>query len=156
MNARLLVSSALVATLAASCAAHKIPGTEIDDTDDTRSLLALIDRYRTAVEQRDAAAITRLVAPDFQDDGGTPQADDDLDTRNLLEALTARFARIANVRLDVDVREVKVEKSTASAVYYYTLRYETPGLSDKTQSASEIKRMEFRRVDGEWRITSGI
>ncbi len=156
MNARLLLSAALIAALAAACAPRRIPGTDIADTDDTRALLAVVDRYRTAVENRDAEAVSALVAPDFQDDGGTPAADDDLDSRNIREALTQRFARIDDVRLQVDLRSIDVEKDLASAVYYYTLRYSMPGLSDKVQAASELKRMDFRRVDGEWRIVSGI
>jgi ketosteroid isomerase-like protein len=156
MNARLLVSAALIAALAVACAPRRIPGTDIEDTDDTRALLAVMDRYRTAVENRNAEAVANLVAPDFRDDGGTPDAEDDLDTRNIREALTQRFSRIDDVRLEIDLRKVDVQDDLASAVYYYTLRYSMPGLSDKVQSASELKKMEFRRVDGEWRIVSGI
>ncbi|MGA9520367.1 MAG: nuclear transport factor 2 family protein [Myxococcaceae bacterium] len=156
MNARLLVSAALIAALAAACAPRRIPGTDIQDTDDTRALLTVIDRYRTGVESRNAEAVSGLVAPDFRDDGGTPAADDDLDTRNIRDALTQRFARIDDVRLEIDLRSIDVQDDLASAVYYYTLRYSMPGLSDKVQTASELKRMDFRRIDGEWRIVSGI
>jgi len=155
MNARILLAVAAL-SFVTGCAARKIPGTQIDDTDETRALLALMDSYRNAVEGRDAQALTKLVAPNFRDDGGTPTPEDDLTAANIQEALTARFARIDDVSLTLDVRTVKIEGNRAGAVYYYTLRFTTPGVTVRNQSASDLKRMAFEKVDGQWRIASGI
>ena len=51
MNKRLLISASLA--LLAACGARRIPGTDIDDTDDTRAILQVMEKYRSAVEARD-------------------------------------------------------------------------------------------------------
>jgi hypothetical protein len=160
MNARapalLLAAGALLLTPA--CAPKLIPGSQIEDTDETRAIIALIDSYRNAVEGRDADKLVKLVSSDFRDHGGTSTPEDDLDLNNLEPALRDRFARIDNVRLDVDIRNIEVQRKEdrAHAIFYYTLRFEMPRLADKVQTASELKRMDFRRENGEWRIVSGI
>lgn len=133
-----------------------IPGTQIPDTEDTQAILALMNEFRVSVEGRDISSITPLVADDFEDTGGTPSPDDDLNRANLEQALQQRFARIDKVKLDFDVRSINIDDEQAEAVYYYTLRYETPGLSDKVQTAADLKKMTFRQVNDEWKILSGI
>lgn len=133
-----------------------IPGTQIPDTDDTQAIIALMNEFRVSVEGRDISAITPLIADDFEDKGGTPNPDDDLTRANLEQALQQRFARIDKVKLDFDVRSINIDDEQAEAVYYYTLRYETPGLSDKVQTAADLKKMRFRQVNDEWKIVSGI
>jgi hypothetical protein len=158
MNARTLVTLAAVVLFTQGCATRYIAGTRIEDNSQTRALLELIESYRMAVEGRDPDRLVSLVAPDFRDDGGTPGREDDLSADNLHQALSARFARIDDVSLQIEVRSVTVAKERAEAVYYYTLRFTTPGLTtqQKSQSASELKKMAFRKVDGQWRILGGI
>lgn len=156
MNARILVVGVAILSLA-GCVKRTIPGTEIDDTHETRAILDVIKKYQTAVESKNADAILALTSPDFKDDAGTPNPDDDLDRNRLEATLKDRFAKIDNVRLNVEVRGIEVQEDDATAVYYYTLRYETPGLSDKQQSASDIKKMQFKKAgDENWQIVSGI
>lgn len=161
MNARLLAPLALAAAallVGPACSQKRIPGTEIEDTDDTRAILALMDAYRSSLETQDVDKLLKLVTSTFRDQGGTAVPDDDLDRQNLEAALRERFSRLSNVRLDLDIRNIDVQRKddTAHAIFYYTLRYDMPGLSDRTQTAADLKRMDFRREDGEWRIQSGI
>ncbi|MBX5482527.1 MAG: DUF4440 domain-containing protein [Myxococcaceae bacterium] len=156
MNARILVVGVALLSLA-GCAKRFIPGTEIVDTDDTREILDVIQKFQASVEAKNADAIVQLAAPDFNDDAGTPDLDDDLRYDNLGEALKERFSKIDHVRLDMDVRRIDIQDGGALAVYYYTLRYEMPSLSDKPQTAAELKRMELKKIDKQgWRIVSGI
>ena len=158
MNARLSALCIAALLCAPACAPKRIPGSDIEDTDDTRALISLLDAYRNAVQDRDTEKLVGLVSENFRDTGGTSTPEDDLDRTNLAEALNERFGRIDNVRLDVDIRNSQVQdrENTAFAVFYYTLRYEMPGLSDKVQTASELKRMEFIREGDQWKIQSGI
>lgn len=155
MNARLLVPLAAL-VLAAACAPRRIPGTQIDDTGDNHALIEVMGKYRTAVEARDTAALINLASPQFSDQGGTSDPDDDVEYGTLQKELRDRFSRIDNVKLDIDVRSIAVQGDRAEAVYYYTLRYDMPGLSTARQSASDLKKMSFVRSDGQWKITSGI
>ena len=154
MFARCLVVAALL--LGTSCGRRLIPGTDIERTDDTEAIIQLMEKYRQAVEGRDAEAVMKLVSPQFRDNAGTSTPDDDLSYQSLPMALKNRFARIEDVHLEMDVRDIEVRKEDASAVYYYTLRWRMPGLSSTPHNASELKRMEFKRADGMWKIVSGI
>ena len=61
----------------------------------------------------------------------------------------------SNMALSIDGYSV-FEDGTATAIYYYTLRYELPGLTERPQSAAELKKMMFQRIDDQWKIVGGI
>ncbi len=151
-----LAAAALV--LVAACAPKRIPGTEIDDTDDTRAILKVMEAYRSALEQRDAPKVLAVVAESFKDDLGTPAAGDDLDYLRLRDQLPQSLARLDDVKVEMTVRKVDVNKAdlTARAVYTYSTSFRMPSLSSKPQSESEIKEMKLLKVAGAWKITSGI
>lgn len=144
--------------LLSGCAAKRIPGTELEDNDDNRAVLKVMDEYRRAVERRDAEKVLALLAPAFKDDGGTPSPEDDLDFATLKERLPQSLARLDDVRLDISVRRIAINKAddTAKAVYTYNTSFRMPGLSSKPVNESEIKEMHFVRVSEQWRIVSGI
>ena len=89
----------LLLVVATGCAPRKIPGTDLDDTDDTRAVLDVLQKYRSAVEKKDTDTIVKLADETFRDDGGSANPDDDLDYASLGPKLTARLAKIANVKL---------------------------------------------------------
>lgn len=141
----------------------KIPGTEIDDTSDSRAILDVMTAYRAAVEQRNAQAIIDLADPAFRDDGGSSGPDDDLDYSTLYTSLATRFQRIEDVRLDMNVRRMEFDEATngARVTYTYTLSFKMPTLSGRTQTDTDIKQMLLKRSDesngkARWRIVSGI
>jgi hypothetical protein len=153
----------LVGVLALVGCAKKIPGTEIDDTSDSRAILDVMTAYRAAVEQRNAQAIINLADPAFRDDGGSSNPDDDLDYSTLYTSLASRFQRIEDVRLDMNVRRMEFDPDTNAArvTYTYTLSFKMPTLSTRNQTDTDIKQMVLKRgPDGEgkarWRIVSGI
>ena len=142
--------------LAAACAPRRIPGTELPDTDDTRAILAIMERYRTALEARDAKAIQALVAQDFKEDAGTETPDDDLTYANLPERLANGFPNLANPKGELNVRRVDVQDDTATAIYYWNASWRLPSLTTRAQSDSELEQMVFKKTNGEWKIISGI
>jgi hypothetical protein len=154
MSVRVLVVTA--ALLLAGCARRFIPGTEIEDNEDTAAIVALMEKYRVTVEGRDAEALMTLVSPQFRDNQGTSTPEDDLDYRSLPLALKDRFGRVDDVRLSIDVKNIEVQKDDAAATYYWTMHWRAPGLSQKPQVSSELKRMHFQRVERVWKIVSGI
>lgn len=154
MLTRCLIAAALL--LGTGCGRRLIPGTDIERSDDTEALIQLMEKYRQAVEGRDTEAVMKLVSPQFSDNAGTSTPEDDLSYRSLSEALRNRFEKIDDVHLEIDVRDIEVRKEDATAVYYYTVRWRMPGLSNTAHNASELKRMEFKRADGMWKIVSGI
>ena len=156
MNAKPLLIAAVLLPLAA-CMPHRIPGTDIDDTDDTRQILGLMEKYRAAVESKDTLGSVSRVADTFRDDGGSTTPDDDLDYTTLRTRLPERFAKIDSLKLDINVRRIRVrEDKTASAVYNYVASWRMPGLTSRPENASDIKEMSFKQVGGQWKIASGI
>jgi uncharacterized protein (TIGR02246 family) len=155
MNVRLLLLCAPL--LLGACAARTIPGTQIADNRDTRSIIQVMERYRTALEARDAEAILRLVSPSFRDNVGTHTPEDDLTYENLPEALPALFAKLESPRVDLDIRQVEVRRDgTATVIYHWNASWRMPTLGGKPQRESELEQMVLQREDGQWRIVSGL
>jgi len=152
------LSLSLCLTLLVACGARRIPGTEIEDNDDTRAILKVMEQYRAALEARDAQGVLNLLSDSFKDEGGSSKAEDRMDLATLQKKLPSELAKVEDVKLDLSVRKIEIfsETSTASAVYTYNLSFRMPRLNNKPQSESEIKQMWFKRDKGQWKISSGI
>lgn len=155
MSLRPALALSFVLALAA-CGPRYIRGTQIEDTDDTRAILQLMERYRAALEARDARGIQALLAPGFRDDAGTEDPSDDLTAQNAGTLLPQRLSKLADVHVELDVRRVEVSGEDAQAIYYWKAQYKLPRLNPKPQSESELEQMVFQRVGGTWKILSGI
>jgi hypothetical protein len=148
-----------LAVALAACGPHKIPGTDLDDTSETRAILDMVTRYKTAVESRSAQGLLALADESFRDDGGSANPDDDLQYKDLASTLQGRFERLSDVRLDVAVRRIELDADARSArvTYSYTLTFKMPTLSSRSQSETDIKQMALKRVgERDWKIVSGI
>jgi ketosteroid isomerase-like protein len=154
MTFRALLVLPLLLTVA--CSSKRIPGTELEDTDDTRAILAVMERYRTALEAKDAKAIQGLVSQDFREDAGTESPDDDLTYANLDEHLANLFQALDNPKVELSVRRVTVQDEAATAIYYWNASWKMPSLTTRGQNDSELEQMLFQKVDGQWKILSGI
>jgi hypothetical protein len=145
-------------TLFLGCTPRLIPGTNIEDTKDSRAILRVMEQFREALEARDSDALISLVSPNFKDKGGTPSLEDDLDYASLQKKLPERFSRLQDVHVDIDVRSMSINPKLnfATAIYYYTTRFRMPGLSQKPHDESDLKEMALQREGGVWKIVSGI
>lgn len=150
----------LVALLALTgCAPKKIPGTDLDDTSETRAVIDVLQKYRLAVESKNTTALIQLTDESFRDDGGSSAPEDDLDYATLPAKLAQRMAKISDLRLDVTVRRIEFDsdEKLARVTYSYQLSFKMPEYSTRTQSENDIKQMLLKRVgEQEWKITSGI
>jgi hypothetical protein len=152
------LSLSVCLALLVACGARRIPGTEIEDNDDTRAILKVMEQYRAALEARDAQGVLKLLSDSFKDEGGSSKMEDRMDLATLQKKLPSELAKVEDVKLDLSVRKIEIfsETSTASAVYTYNLSFRMPRLNNKPQSESEIKQMWFKRDKGQWKISSGI
>jgi len=149
----------LVAALAllAACAPRLIPGTDIRDTHDNRAVYDVVRAYQQALERRDAPAILALVAPDYFDNAGTPDPSDDIDRARLEKTLPADLAKLEGVRLDVTMRNIQVQGDNAIAEVFYETYYrvETPA-GPVPRRDSDVHQIHLRKIEGAWKITSGL
>jgi hypothetical protein len=147
---------------AVGCAPKKIPGTDINDNDDTRAILDVIESYRRASEREVARTIFALLDENFREDGGSSNVDDDFDYRNAAPKLESVFSQAEDLRLEMSVRKIEFDDKMvrARAVYTWNSTFRLPSLTTRPQNESEIKQMNFRRADNRkktaWRITSGL
>ncbi|MCP3097694.1 nuclear transport factor 2 family protein [Myxococcus sp. K15C18031901] len=150
--------SALCAlSLLAACAAKRIPGTDIDDTSETRAILAVMEQYRSAVEAKDAAAVASLVSKDFHENAGTPNdPEDDLTAENLAQYLESLFAQVQSPKVELEVRRIEVGRDLATAVYYWKANWRMTQLTSRLQKEAELERMVLRREGNTWKIVTGI
>jgi ketosteroid isomerase-like protein len=147
----------LVTLAAFACSPKRIPGTEIVDNADTRAVYDVVQAYRKAMENRDAPAVLALVAPTYFDTAGTPSPLDDLDRAGLEAALTKDFARAEGLKLDLTVRKIEVTGDDAQAEVFYDeyFRVQTPS-GTVPRRDSDVHRMKLHKIDGAWKIVSGL
>jgi ketosteroid isomerase-like protein len=151
------VRLALLALAALACTPPRIPDTTIPDTPDTRAVLKVVETYAGALQQRDAAALLALVAPTYFDDAGTTDPSDDLDYQGLAAALPGDLARLQGLRVEIVVRNLEVAGDTATAEVFSDTWYQV-AVKDGTvpRRDTDVHRMRFVRVQGNWRIASGL
>ena len=143
----------VIVVAAAGCGPHRIPGTDLEDTGDTRAIIDTIARYNSALEARDANAILALVDPEFRDNAGTLSPDDDIDIERLRTVLPKRLAKLQDVAVRIEIKTIDVKGDRAQAVYTWVSQFK---LNGKAMTESDIKRMELRRSAEGWKILSGI
>lgn len=111
-SARVLLITAALAMALGACArqASYIPGTKIPRTDTNEQLIKVIERYRQAVERKDAAALLLMASKKFYyEDGGTATGTDDYGYDGLKDVLASRFQLAKNIRYSM--RYIKIRNS---------------------------------------------
>jgi len=143
-----------------------IPGTEIPDTEDSRAILDVLERYRIGFVQRDAAAVLATADATYTDFGGTDDPGDDIIYEDLATRLSRRLAQLDSIRFAMDYLEVHVSGDRAVARVWVDASFRLRPLLDSEGEAREqpiyqLKQdyAEFellRQGDGGWLITRGF
>jgi ketosteroid isomerase-like protein len=153
----LFLAAPLALLLAAACTPARIPGTDIADTRENRAVYAVIDDYVKAMNKRDPDAVLALVAPDYFDDAGTPDAGDDLDRERLEKVLKQDLGRVETEKLSVSLRKIEVQDGAAFAEIFYDnyYRVQTPAGAIPRRD-SDVHRIRLKKLDGKWKIVAGL
>jgi hypothetical protein len=144
--------------LATACGPHYINGTTIEDTPGNRSVLNVLAAYKQAFERRDVDAVVALCSPKYFEDNGNADPSDDYGFTELkAKVLPDTFKRLSEARMDLEVKEIKVEgdRARADVRFNYRARMALPS-GDKWSSDTEVNRLELERENGAWKITSGL
>jgi hypothetical protein len=104
-----------VCSAAAGCASGPtyIKGTQVSDTEDNRKILGVVEKYRLAVERRDAQTLLGMASKNYWEDGGTPTGADDYGYDGLQEVLSGRFQRADDVRYSMKYMKVRRQGNRA-------------------------------------------
>ena len=150
-------TTALVLAALAACSHAQVPGTSIDDTPTNRAIIDVFTKYHQALEARDPTAILALAAPEYADPGDPSHGIGPTDLASLQTKLQSDFSKVTGLKLEATVKELAVNGEQAHLDYFQVLRYAvaTP-TGEKWKSESDDARMKFVRVNGEWKIASGL
>lgn len=127
---------------ALSCSTPRIPNTDVPDTHENREAIAVAERYRRAIEQRDVQTLLSLASPDYFEDGGTPEGDDDYGYEGLRRLLNVLTEQVVEVRYDIRYRRVTFlnEGNRVNIDYTYTGSYTL-----RRPPAPQTERQRFSR-----------
>ncbi|MEI8258914.1 MAG: nuclear transport factor 2 family protein, partial [Deltaproteobacteria bacterium] len=103
-----------------ACLTGTIPNTDVADNSENREVIGVAERYRRAVEQRDVRTLLSLAAPNYFEDGGTPQGDDDYGYDGLRRLLAVWTEEVREVRYEMRYRRVTFERDGNRAQVDYT------------------------------------
>jgi hypothetical protein len=149
---------AVLACLAAVACSHPtLPGTNIEDNPQNRAVLDTFSRYKQALEARDSNALFDLAAPTYTDPGDPSRGINPTEYGNLKQKLQTDLAKVTGVKLEATIKDLQVKNDQARIDYFQVLRYAvaTPN-GEKWKSESDDARMRLVRVNGEWKIASGL
>ena len=150
---------ALVMLLGAACSHNNIPGTQIRDAPENRAILDVLAAYKAAMEARDSDALLALAAPNYFDRGDPNRTSTTgpLDYGTLRRDLPDDFKDVKSVHLDITVKDVQVDGDKAHVDYYAVLRYAVAVVSgEKWFSEADDARMRLVKLNGKWKIASGL
>ncbi|MCA9540008.1 MAG: nuclear transport factor 2 family protein [Myxococcales bacterium] len=155
----LLSACVLAFTLGAvGCTPSYVRGTNIAYTSEKQALADVVERYRQAVESRDAATLQALASNDYYENASTTtDPSDDYGTQGLAQVLTDLRNAVKEVRYDVDIKSIETLGETATVDYEYRGQYLfTVGERDRWETVSDQNRLTLRKEAGQWRILSGM
>jgi hypothetical protein len=150
---------ALVLLALSACSHDTIPNTDVEDTPDTRDVVAFVEKYRQAVVSRDVSRLMALAASNYYDDMGTPQGDDDVDVEGLRERLGETFgAELLAVHYDIRYRDVVFLPTKVLVDYTYIGRFRlnTPEGSRWERRLSDNRMVLAKNKEGGYAIISGM
>lgn len=154
----LVLSSVLaLAAAAGGCATHYIPNTDVEDNDDNRKIIGFCERYRHAVENKDIAALLKMAAPNYYEDGGNIDPTDDLDYAGLKDYLTSKFQDASAIRYEIRYRKVQRKRDLVFIEYTYSASYRIPGVKgDEWRHRVEDNRIELVPYQDDFRVVGGM
>lgn len=153
-----LLSLGVGAALGTGCATvMTIPGTTVADNKPNRELVAFCEKYRRALEERDAPLLLTMASPSYFEDSGTPKADDDYGYDGLQSVLAKRLAQLKTLRYDIEYRNVEIEGSRAKVDIRYDASFQlATELGDRWERKQSDKRLELEHDGKRWLFVAGM
>lgn len=153
----LLVLGALVAC---SCAgrAEYIGGTKIPKNEVNEEVIKTVERYRQAVERKDAAALLLMASKKYYEDSGTPTGADDYGYDGLRDVLASRFQLAKNIRYSLRYLKIRTRANRAFVEVFIDASFSIKG------PQGELRREDLRdqnllvlaKEGNSWKFVSGM
>lgn len=143
---------------ASGCATFNvIPGTKVVDTKPNRELVEVCEKYRRAMEERDAPTLLTMAHTSYFEDSGTPKGDDDYGYDGLKDVLSRRLSAVRALRYNIEYRKVEIEGRRAKVDIRYDASYQiATEMGDRWERKQNDKRLELENDNGRWLFVSGM
>ena len=131
---------------------------EIVDNSVNREIIAQIEEYRRALEDKDIASLRRLISSGYYENAGTNHTtDDDYGYDGLTEVFELYAENVRQLRLSLEVRQIEVRGDRANVYldYAYNMLYVVEG-QERWQVDRDINRVELVREGDQWRVLAGL
>lgn len=141
------------------CPPKYIPGTNIVDNDENRTIVILMEKYRRAYDEKDVDTIMSLVSKSFYETGGNADPTDDYNYDGLKKNLTEKFSKTKAQGLEIRIKSIDFDKENnkVSVKYNYFVKFQMAlAAGDKWETSSDAAEIVFVKENGEWKIIKGL
>ncbi len=147
----------LVLVLLAGCGHRYIKGTRVEDTRENKQVYDVIEDVRVGMEERNSEKVLSHVSPQYFEDMGTPEPQDDYGYEQLKTLVAESFGATKEMHVILDIHAITVEdgKAWADVRYASRARIELPS-GGQWDAHREFNRIELVRENDRWMIVSGL
>ena len=159
IRALMFMIAAALTVSASGCSSNStyIRGTRVDDTTENRTIIGVVERYRLAVERKDAPALMKMAAKSYWEDGGTPTGADDYGYDGLREVLVGRFQRADDIRYSMKYVKVRRQGQRAYVEVVIDASYTVTTSQGEQRMDQRDQNQLILEWDGEhWMFVSGM
>ena len=131
----------------------------VDDLPENREILEVVGAYKTAMEERDLLTLKGLVSHEYYENSGTSDTSkDDYGHSGLQPALDRLADKVKSLRIEIVVKNLKVDGDRAFVVYEYAWNYMYEvGENPQWEAGRDINRMHLVKDSGGlWKISRGM
>ena len=148
----------LALTMSQACAHTLVEGTRIDDNDDNREILAMLNTVQSAMQNQDQDLLLTMVSELYFEDMGTPNPQDDYGFEHLRDVILPTAMKVAGkIVFNFTVHDIVVAADKAHADIRYNSRARLDLASGALwDSHKEFNRLQFQKEQGKWLITRGL
>lgn len=164
----------IVMSMTVSCNKKYINGTNIEENDDSKTILKIFAHYVKGFRDKDPDLFLPFVSKQYYDNNGTDDAADDVDYDRIVEILNSElFRSLEKIEIIYIMKDLKIEKkgNTAKLLFYFEVRFKRvskiPESEEKGESffkpdgmtnhkISDNNQMKFVKEDGKWMLVSGL
>ncbi|MGD0839102.1 MAG: hypothetical protein ABSB49_20900 [Polyangia bacterium] len=137
------------------------PGTNIKVTQANREIIDTIEEYRQRVMARNVEGLLLLASPNYFEDGGTPQANDDYGYAGLASILSSRLQRVESIRYDIQYKSIRIRNDGRAEVEaYLSGAFELQGeVGDRYRRVNDFHRFVLEPAPHgsfKWKFVAGM
>jgi hypothetical protein len=147
----------LLIVTACSGGTRYIVGTNIKDSNANRQIVMAVEKYREAMERKDAPALLSMASKNYWEDGGTPTGSDDYSYDGLREVLAQRFQKAESIRLSLRYMKLRQEGARAFVEVLVDASYsiQTAHGSERMDKKDQ-NELVLENEGGRWLFVSGM